>query len=50
MIYLDANATTQRLPEVWQEMEPWLRDEYANPSGSYGAAKRARQAIEKARC
>lgn len=50
MIYLDANATTQLLPEVWQEMEPWLRDEYANPSGSYGAAKRARQAIEKARC
>lgn len=50
VIYLDANATTPLLPEVWQEMEPWLRIEYANPSGSYAAAKRARAAIEQARC
>lgn len=49
MIYLDANATTPLLPEVWQEMEPWLRVEYANPSGSYAAAKRARAAIDRAR-
>jgi cysteine desulfurase len=49
MIYVDANATTPVLPEVLDEMLPWLRDGYANPSGSHAAAKLARQAIERAR-
>ncbi len=49
MIYADANATTPMLPEVLDEMMPWLRDGYANPSGSHSAAKRARAAIERAR-
>ena len=49
MIYLDANATTPLLPEVLEAMLPWLRDGYANPSGSYAAAKLARQAIDQAR-
>lgn len=49
MIDLDANATTQLLPEVLDAMLPWLRDGYANPSGSYAAAKIARKAIEQAR-
>ena len=49
MIYADANATTPILPEVLDEMMPWLRDEYANPSGSHSAAKRARAAIDRAR-
>ena len=49
MIYVDANATTPVLPEVLDEMLPWLRGGYANPSGSYSAAKLARQAIERAR-
>lgn len=49
MIYLDANATTPVLPEVFDEMLPWLREGYANPSGSYAAAKLARKAIELAR-
>jgi cysteine desulfurase len=49
MIDLDANATTQLLPEVLEAMLPWLREGYANPSGSYAAAKRSRQAIEHAR-
>jgi len=49
VIYLDANATTPLLPEVLEEMLPWLREGHANPSGSYAAAKRARQAIDKAR-
>lgn len=49
MIDLDANATTRLLPEVLESMLPWLRDGYANPSGSYDAAKRARHAIEHAR-
>ncbi len=49
MIDLDANATTQLLPEVLDAMLPWLREGYANPSGSYAAAKAARKAIEQAR-
>ena len=49
MIYLDANATTPLLPEVLEAMLPWLRDGYANPSGSYAAAKLARRAIDEAR-
>ena len=49
MIYLDANATTPLLPEVLEAMLPWLREGFANPSGSYGAAKLARQAIDQAR-
>jgi len=49
MIYLDANATTPMLPEVVEAMLPWLRDGFANPSGTYAAAKLARHAIEHAR-
>ncbi len=49
MIDLDSNATTALLPEVLDAMLPWLRDQHANPSGSYGAAKKARQAIDDAR-
>jgi cysteine desulfurase len=49
MLYLDANATTPLLPEVLEAMLPWLGEGFANPSGSYAAGKRARQAIELAR-
>lgn len=49
MIYLDANATTPLPPEVLEAMLPWLRDGFANPSGSYAAAKLARRAIDGAR-
>jgi len=49
VIYLDANATTPLLPEVLEAMLPWIRDGYANPSGSYSAAKLARRAIDEAR-
>ena len=49
MIYLDANATTPLLPEVLDAMLPWLRDGFANPSGSYAGAKLARKAIDQAR-
>jgi cysteine desulfurase len=50
VIYLDANATTPVLPEVLEAMLPWLTTGFANPSGSYQAAKHARCAIEQARC
>ncbi len=49
MIHLDANASTPMRAEVLEAMLPWLRDGYANPSGTYTAAKLARQAIEVAR-
>lgn len=49
MIYLDANATTPLLPEVLDQMLPWLREGYANPSGSHRLAKQARAAIDRAR-
>jgi len=49
VIYADANATTPVLPEVLDEMLPWLRQGYANPSGSYAAAKLVRAAICQAR-
>ncbi len=49
MIYLDANATTPLLPEVLDAMLPWLREGFANPSGSYAGAKLARKAIDQAR-
>lgn len=49
MIYVDANATTPLLPEVLEAMLPWLGAGFANPSGSYAAAKLARKAIEHAR-
>lgn len=49
MIHLDANASTPLRAEVLEAMLPWLRDGYANPSGTHRAAKQARQAIEQAR-
>lgn len=49
VMYLDANATTPLLPEVLDAMLPWLREGYANPSGSHAPAKRARAAIDLAR-
>jgi cysteine desulfurase len=49
VIYLDANATTPLATEVLEVMLPWLRDGFANPSGSYATAKLARKAIDQAR-
>lgn len=49
MIDLDSNATTPLAAEVLEAMLPWLRDNHANPSGSYRAAKLARAAIDEAR-
>jgi cysteine desulfurase len=49
VIDLDSNATTAMLPEVVEAMLPWLRGNHANPSGTYRAAKLARQGIDGAR-
>lgn len=50
MIYLDNNATTPIDPEVLSAMEPYLKEEYGNPSSKYYTkAENAKKAVEKAR-
>ncbi len=49
IIYFDNNATTQVDPAVVEEMLPWLRDLYGNPSSAYRLGKRAAEAVETAR-
>lgn len=49
MIYLDNAATTPPDPEVIQEMLPYLKEHYENPSSGYLASKRIRQKVEEAR-
>lgn len=49
MIYLDNNATTRLHPDALAAMEPFLHEEYGNPSSLHSLGKRARQAVEHAR-
>lgn len=49
MIYLDHNATTPVLPEVFAAMEPYLRAEWGNPSSTYRFGSKLKAAIETAR-
>lgn len=49
MIYLDHNATTPVLPEVFAAMEPYFREEWGNPSSSYRFGSKLKAVIEKAR-
>jgi cysteine desulfurase len=48
-IYLDHNATTPVHPAVLEQMLPWLRDHFGNPSSSHGAGRLAAQAVASAR-
>jgi cysteine desulfurase len=48
-IYLDHNATTPILPDVFEAMVPWLRDGFGNPSSGHIYGKRAKGAVEQAR-
>ena len=48
-IYLDYNATTPLLPEAWQAMEPFCRQEFGNASSVHREGQRARAALERAR-
>ena len=48
-IYLDNAASTRMDEEVLNEMLPFFRDQYANPSGSSGFSAVVRKAVGKAR-
>lgn len=48
-IYLDNAATTRVSEEVLQEMLPYFRETYANPSAIYGSAGEAKKAVRAAR-
>lgn len=49
MIYLDNNATTAVAPEVLEEMLPFLKEQYANPSGMYTFAAQVGRRVGEAR-
>src|SRR5256886_3206832 len=49
MIYLDNNATTKVAPEVFEAMQPYLTESYANPSSAHTFGRKMRQAVENAR-
>ncbi len=47
--YFDHIATNPLLPEVLQEMMPYLKEEFGNPLNVYDLGMKARNAMEKAR-
>ena len=49
ILYFDNNATTQVDPLVVDEMLPFLREFYGNPSSPYRIGRATRDAVEKAR-
>lgn len=48
-IYLDHNATTPVHPEVLEEMLPYFKDKFGNPSSIHGFGREAKVALEEAR-
>src|SRR6266480_5524475 len=49
MIYLDHNATTPALPEVFEAMRPYFCDQWGNPSSTYKFGAKLKTVIETAR-
>jgi cysteine desulfurase len=49
MIYLDYNASTPVAPQVLDEMLPYLREKFGNPSSSHPCGVELRAAVEQAR-
>jgi cysteine desulfurase len=47
--YLDYNATTPVLPEVFRAMEPYFSERWGNPSSSYRFGSALKQELEVAR-
>ena len=48
-IYMDANATTPLLPEVFEAMRPFLLESFGNPSSVHQEGQQARSAVDQAR-
>src|SRR5579859_8210506 len=48
-VYLDNNATTPVLPEVFAAMQPFLTGEFGNASSIHWYGQHARAAVEQAR-
>jgi cysteine desulfurase len=48
-VYMDNNATTAVHPEVLEEMLPFFRTRFGNPSSTHWAGRRVKSAIEGAR-
>jgi cysteine desulfurase len=48
-VYMDNNATTAVHPEVLDEMLPYFRTRFGNPSSTHWAGRRVKPAIEGAR-
>lgn len=48
-VYTDNNATTKVAPEVFEEMKPFLREKYGNPSSMHSFGGNIHKDIEKAR-
>ncbi len=49
MIYADNAATTKISDRAFEQMLPFLREQYGNASGQYSLGTKAKHAIEKAR-
>ena len=48
-MYLDNSATTKISDEVLEEMLPYLKDEFGNPSTLYSIGRESKKALEEAR-
>jgi cysteine desulfurase len=48
-VYLDYNATTPVAPEVADAIEPFLREQFGNPSSSHRYGRQAHEAVDHAR-
>ncbi|HXE90682.1 MAG TPA: cysteine desulfurase family protein [Terriglobales bacterium] len=48
-VYLDNNATTPVLPEVWEAMRPYFADQFGNASSIHRHGQQTRAAVERAR-
>lgn len=48
-VYLDHASATPLDPDVFAAVEPWLKEQYANPSALYKTGVKARNAVETSR-
>src|SRR5436305_1651891 len=48
-VYLDSNATTPLLPEVFEAMRPYYFEQFGNASSIHHHGQHARAAVERAR-